>query len=334
MTSFGLIIPQRAAMFGVASLPELLRLAPVAESSGLMDTVWVGDSLTSKARAESLSCLGALAGMTTRMRLAVGCMASFPVRDPALFALQWASLDEISGGRMLLAVCNGLQKRDGASEIEGQHFGGVPDKERAPRLEEYMDLVRELWTGEKVSFEGRFAHYTGIQILPATVQQPCPIWISANPVGPSAAKVLHRVATKSDGLLTLQYGAGYISGIRKQLDPELRTAGREPGDFPVAAYHSINVGDDAERCLDEAQRFFDQYYGQGMFDRTAARSITAIGTPEECVEQLRALSAEGVTHIALRLASWRQREQLDLVLEKVLPALGITEGRGDDTATR
>ena len=321
MTSFGLIIPQRAAMFGVASLPELLRLAPVAESSGLMDTVWVGDSLTSKARADSLSCLGALAGMTDRMKLAVGCMASFPVRDPALFAYQWASLDEVSGGRMLLAVCNGLQKRDGASEQEGQHFGGVPDKQRASRLEEYMDLVRQLWTGDPVSFEGRYAHYTDIQIRPTPVQQPCPIWISANPAGPNAAKVLRRVAAKADGLLTLQYFPGYIAGIRAQLGAELRAVGRPAEDFPVAAYHSINIGDDAERCLDEAQRFFDEYYGPGMFDRDAARSITAVGTPGECAEQLRTLVAEGVTHIALRVASWRQREQLDLVLEKVLPML-------------
>ncbi len=320
MTTFGLIVPQRAALFGVATLPELLALAPVAESSGLMDTVWVGDSLTSKARAESLTCLGALAGMTTRLKLAVGCMASFPVRDPALFAYQWASLDQISGGRMLLAVCNGLQKRDGASEQEGRHFGGVPDRERAPRLEEYMDLVRQLWSGDVVSFDGRFAHYDELQLTTTPVQQPCPMWISANPAGPAAAKVLHRVATKSDGLLTLQYGPSYISNVRKQLDAELETAGRSVEGFPVAAYHSVNIGDDPETCLDEACRFFDEYYGPGMFDRDAARSICAVGPPEACAEQLVALAAEGVTHIALRMASWRQREQLELALDKVLPA--------------
>lgn len=128
--SIGLIIPQRAALFEVATLPELLQLAPAAESSGFFDTVWVGDSLTSKARAESIACLGALAGLTESLRLAVGCMASFPIRDPALFAYQWASLDEISGGRMLLAVCNGLQsamaplkKRAATSEVSPTNTG-------------------------------------------------------------------------------------------------------------------------------------------------------------------------------------------------------------------
>jgi alkanesulfonate monooxygenase SsuD/methylene tetrahydromethanopterin reductase-like flavin-dependent oxidoreductase (luciferase family) len=320
--SIGLIIPQRGALFGVADLPELLRLAPVAEESGLFDTVWVGDSLTSKARAESIACLGALAGMTSRLRLAVGCMASFPIRDPALFAHQWASLDEISGGRMLLAVCNGLQKRGRASEIEGAHFGGVPDKQRVARLEENIDLVRRLWTGEPVTFHGRFAHYDDISIQPTPVQQPCPIWISANPpAGPAAERVIKRVATKSDGLLTVRVRPGYIADTRVQLDEQLVAAGRDPGTFPVAVYHSINIGPDPEACLDEAQRFFGEYYGEGMFDRDGAAAMTAVGSPEQCVEHLRGVIAEGTTHLALRVASWHQREQLDLLIDKVLPAL-------------
>jgi len=321
VNSFGLIIPQRAALFGVAPLPDLLALAPIAEQSDLIDTVWIGDSLTSKARAESLACLGALAGMTSRLRLAVGCLGSFPVRDPALFAYQWATLDQISDGRMLLAVCNGLQKRGGASEREGAHFGGVPDRQRAARLEEYLDLVRQLWTGEAVRFEGRFAQYEDIAIQPTPVQQPCPIWIGANPPATSAARLLTRIATRSDGLLTVRTAPGYIAALRDRLAPELANAGKDPAQFPIAAYHSINIGPDREECLDEAQRFFDLYYGEGMFDRTGAAAITAAGPVEECVEQLRAVQAEGVTHLALRIASWRQREQLELVIDKVLPAL-------------
>ena len=322
MNSFGLIIPQRAALFGVADLPQLLRLAPQAEQSGFFDTVWIGDSLTSKARADSIACLGALAGMTSRLRLAVGCMASFPIRDPAQFAYQWASLDELSGGRMLLAVCNGLQKRERASEIEGAHFGGVPDKQRAARLEEYLDLVRQLWTGQPVSFHGQFAHYDDITILPTPVQQPCPVWISANPpAGPAAERVIKRVATKSDGLLTVRARPGYIADTRRQLDEQLVAAGRDPGAFPVAAYHSINIGPDPEACLDEARRFFDNYYGPGMFDRDGAAAMTAVGSPEQCAQQLRAVIDEGATHVGLRLASWNQQGQFDLLIDKVLPAM-------------
>jgi alkanesulfonate monooxygenase SsuD/methylene tetrahydromethanopterin reductase-like flavin-dependent oxidoreductase (luciferase family) len=87
------------------------------------------------------------------------------------------------------------------------------------------------------------------------------------------------------------------------------------------AYHSINIGPDREECLAEARRFFDQYYGEGVFGREAAQAMTATGTVEECADQLREVRDEGATHIALRLASWRQREQLDLLIGKVLPAL-------------
>ena len=320
-TSFGITIPQRASLFGVGTVRELLDLAPLAEQSGFFDTVWVGDSLTSKARPEAIACLGVLAGTTSDLRLGVGCLASFPVRDPALFAYQWASLDAVSNGRTLLAVCNGLQKRDGASETEGQHFGGVPDKQRVARLEEYLDLVRQLWTGEPVDFDGRFAHYERIQIQPTPVQNPCPIWISANPpAGPNAERVLRRVAAKSDGLLTSRSSPGYVAANKAMLDEYLAEAGKDPAVFPVAVYHSINVGDDREQCLSEARRFFDNYYGENMFTREVAEAMCAVGTVDQCVEDLRALRDEGATHIALRLASWRQREQLDLLVEKVLPA--------------
>jgi alkanesulfonate monooxygenase SsuD/methylene tetrahydromethanopterin reductase-like flavin-dependent oxidoreductase (luciferase family) len=321
VTSYGIIIPQRASLFGVGTLRELLDLAPIAEQSGLFDAAWVGDSLTSKARPDALACLGFLAGTTSTLRLAVGCMASFPIRDPALFAYQWASLDAVSNGRTLLAVCNGLQKREGASELEGRHFGGVPDKQRAARLEEYIGLVRQLWTGKKIDFDGQFVQYEQIQLLPAPVQNPCPIWISANPPATTAGKVLRRVATMADGLLTSRGAPGYIATSKSILDEELVAAGKDPNGFPIAAYHSINIGDDREACLTEARRFFDNYYGEGMFTREVAESMTAIGTVEECVEQLRAVQDEGANHVAIRLASWRPREQMDLLVEKVLPAL-------------
>jgi alkanesulfonate monooxygenase SsuD/methylene tetrahydromethanopterin reductase-like flavin-dependent oxidoreductase (luciferase family) len=320
-TSIGITIPQRASLFGVGTVRDLLDLAPLAEQSGYFDTVWVGDSLTSKARPEAVACLGVLAGTTSTLRLAVGCLASFPVRDPALFAYQWASLDAVSNGRALLAVCNGLQKRDNASEKEGQHFGGIPDKQRVARLEEYLDLVRRLWTGDPVDFEGRFAHYEQIQILPRPVQQPCPIWISANPpAGPNAERVLRRVAAKADGLLTSRGAPGYISSSKTMLDGYLAEAGKDPVTFPVAAYHSINIGPDREVCLDEACRFFDLYYGESMFSRDMVASMCAVGEPGDCVQQLLDVRAEGANHITLRLASWEQQRQLDLLVDKVLPA--------------
>jgi alkanesulfonate monooxygenase SsuD/methylene tetrahydromethanopterin reductase-like flavin-dependent oxidoreductase (luciferase family) len=174
-----------------------------------------------------------------------------------------------------------------------------------------------------VTFHGRFAQYDDIEISPSPVQDPCPVWISANPpAGPMAERVYQRVATKSDGLLTIRAGEGYLQSVRQQLDAALVTAEREPAEFPLAVYHSINIGPDREACLDEAQRFMDLYYGEGTFGRETVAAMTAVGTVDECIDQLRSVQREGADHLALRVASWKQREQLDLLIGSVLPAIG------------
>ena len=122
VSGFGLTLPQRGVFFGVTTVAEMLELAGRADANPLFGSVWVGDSLGAKPRPDSIALLGALAATTRRVRLGVGCMASFPVRDPLVFAYQWATLDLISNGRMLLAACTGLVAA-GASAREGVPFG-------------------------------------------------------------------------------------------------------------------------------------------------------------------------------------------------------------------
>lgn len=320
--TFGFTIPQRGATFGLGTLPELLRLGAAAAESQHIDTLWVGDSFTSRARADSITCLAALAGMTERVRLAVGCMATFPVRDPALFAYQWASLDQASGGRALLAVCNGLQP-GGASAAEGRHLGGVPDKERAPRLEENISLVRQLWTGDTISFDGRFHSYTDITIETTPVQDPCPIWITANPgtVGANREKIFRRVATLADGYQTVSMEPGALRTALADLRVQLAAAGRDLENFPIGVYHNITIGSSREDCLDEARRFALDYYGPGFMSGPALASMTAAGTPDDCITDLRELIDGGATHIALRLTSYDQSGQLVRLVDEVLPAV-------------
>src|ERR1700738_3738505 len=152
--SFGLTLPQRGILFGALTPRQMVDLARHADENPTFDSLWVGDSLLAKPRPDSLTLLGGLATATRRVTLGVGCMASFPVRDPVLFAYQWASLDLLSGGRMLLAACTGIVA-GGASAREGAHWG-VADRERAARLEENIDICRRLWSEDDVSFKGRF----------------------------------------------------------------------------------------------------------------------------------------------------------------------------------
>lgn len=179
---FGFLIPQRGALLGLGSTRELLVYGERVDESGHFAAVWVGDSLTTQHRPDAIALLGALAGMTERVTLGVACMASFALRDPAVFAYQWASLDQLSSGRTLLGACTGLVP-GGQSAREGAHWG-VRDAERAPRLEEHIGLCRALWRGEPVTFHGAFRRYDAITILPRPIQDPCPILIAANPWQP------------------------------------------------------------------------------------------------------------------------------------------------------
>ncbi len=291
-------------------------MAREADRSGAFDSIWVGDSLFVKPRPDSISLLGALAGATERVKLAVGCMASFPVRDPIIFAYQWASLDLISQGRMLLAVCTGL---GGPSDSEGLPWG-IPNGERAARLAENIEICRKLWSGADVSFAGKLRSFEHVTVRPQPVQQPCPIWIAANPVNPQFIdRAMQRVARIADGWMSVQLAPKMVASLRAKLHGFLEREKRDPDAFPDTLYHNINVGTDRESALEETQRFLDAYYGQGLFSREMTAAWTAAGTPSECIEHLRELVRDGARGITLRFTSWQQREQYQTVVNDVLP---------------
>src|SRR5206468_9370952 len=83
-SSFGLILANRAVVLGAVKVPDLVDLTVQAERSGFFDAVWAGDSLLAKPRLESVTLLSALAGVTTKLRLGVGCMATFVHRHPVM----------------------------------------------------------------------------------------------------------------------------------------------------------------------------------------------------------------------------------------------------------
>jgi alkanesulfonate monooxygenase SsuD/methylene tetrahydromethanopterin reductase-like flavin-dependent oxidoreductase (luciferase family) len=140
--SFGLILANRAVVLGAIQARDLIELSQQAEASGAFDTLWVGDSLLAKPRLEAVALLSALAGATSRMRLAVGCMATFVHRHPLLLAQQWASLDVLSGGRALLAVCLGGPDEQSAAQALEHRVMGIRSSERVGRMEEGIQILR------------------------------------------------------------------------------------------------------------------------------------------------------------------------------------------------
>jgi alkanesulfonate monooxygenase SsuD/methylene tetrahydromethanopterin reductase-like flavin-dependent oxidoreductase (luciferase family) len=328
---FGLILANRAVVLGALKARDLLDLAVDAEASSAFDAVWVGDSLVAKPRLESVTLLSALAGVTSRVRLGVGCMATFVHRHPVMLAHQWASLDALSEGRAWLAVCLGGPDSANAAQALEHAVMGVPSAERVARLEEGIAVLRTLFGQRKASHEGRFYRFSDLTIEPRPVQQPCPIWIASNPTGltwkggASASEAVierafRRVARHADGWMTNKLSPEEFRQQWGRIAAMAREEGRDPARLGSALYHNINVAEDRQAGLAESKAFLDTYY-TANFSPAFVEGWTVSGPPRECVAQLRAYLDAGLGHLALRLTSWDQRGQLKRFLTEVAPAL-------------
>jgi alkanesulfonate monooxygenase SsuD/methylene tetrahydromethanopterin reductase-like flavin-dependent oxidoreductase (luciferase family) len=328
--SFGLTLSNRAVVLGVVSVGDLIDLTVEAEASGAFDTVWAGDSLLAKPRLESLTLLSALAGATSRLRLGVGCMATFVHRHPVMLAHQWASLDVISGGRSWLVVCLGGPDEQSAAQALEHRVMGVEARERVERLEEGIVILRKLFHEKGASHAGRFYRFENVTIQPPPVQQPCPIWIASNPTGltwkggasASSAVIersLRRVARHADGWMTNKLSPDEFRQQWARVTAMAREEGRDPSALGSALYHNIHIDTDRQRALEQTKKFLDTYYTSN-FSAAFVEGWTVAGPPKECIEQLRAYFDAGVGHMALRLTSWDQKGQLRHFLDEIAPA--------------
>jgi alkanesulfonate monooxygenase SsuD/methylene tetrahydromethanopterin reductase-like flavin-dependent oxidoreductase (luciferase family) len=330
MASFGLTLANRGVIIGAVTIPELFEMAKRGEDSGAFSAVWVGDSLLAKPRLESITLLSALAALTTRVKLAVGCMATFPQRHPALLAQQWTSLDVISNGRAWLAVCLGGPNEQSPAQALEHKVMGIKDTERVARLEEGITILRKLFHEEKASHKGRFYEFEGVTIQPRPVQHPLPIWIASNPTGltwkdgasaPSAAveRGLRRVAKFADGWMTNKVTPEEFKSQWTRILAMAREEGRDPAGIGSALYHNININESRQAALDESKAFLDKYYTSN-FSMKFVEGFTTAGSPAQCIDELKAYLAAGIEHITLRMTSWDQSGQLKRFLNEVVPA--------------
>src|ERR1700736_2759353 len=179
----GIILPSReTAMTGRHDARGLVDFAKAAEEAGF-DSVWVGDSLLARTRAEPLSVLSAVAAVTDRVALGTAALIA-PLRHPLLAAAQAATVDELSGGRLILGLGSGAPVPESRREFDAV---GMPFAGRGVRLDKTVTLWRETWNGQ-----GEFA-----DALPAARSGGPPVWLA----GGDTTKVIERVSTTYDGWL-------------------------------------------------------------------------------------------------------------------------------------
>lgn len=317
----GLTLPNRGVLLDVTTPEEMLRMAEIADRSGAIESVWVGDSLLGKPRMESITLLAGIAARTERVRIGPACMASFPLRDPVLLAYQWASLDLLAGGRTVLVACTGIVPQEGG-RIEGELYGLQP-RDRVKRLIEWVDLVKRLWTEESVTFEGEHYRCEGITIEPRPAAQPRPpVWIANNARDDweLIKRTLRRAVNHADGWET---SIPHPDDVRRRLEylrEYLEEQGRDPARFETHLYHNININEDNFAALAESKRFLDQYYSMD-YDMDYVDAWCATGSVEQCVEHLRVFQEMGIDEVTLRITSWDQMGQLERLVDEVIPEL-------------
>jgi alkanesulfonate monooxygenase SsuD/methylene tetrahydromethanopterin reductase-like flavin-dependent oxidoreductase (luciferase family) len=315
-----LTLPNRGVLFGLTTFDQMLEMAEAADRSGLFRSVWVGDSLLGKPRPESIALLSAIAARTESVRLGPACMASFPLRDPVMLAYQWATLDQIAGGRTVLVACTGIVEQHGAV-IEGRLYGLQP-RDRVQRLIEWIKILRLLWTEDDVSYRGEQYQFEHVTIDPKPAARPLPpIWIANNARGDrSLVERTHRRAARhGDGWQTSIYEPEELRWRVADVREKVAEAGKDPGSFDLCLYQNINVNEDRRAGLEESRRFLETYYVPQKFDDRAVSHWVAHGSPEQCVERLRFFESLGVTEVTLRITSWDQRGQYRRLTEEVLP---------------
>lgn len=308
---------------------QLVELGAAAEKAGF-DAVWTSDHFQPWQDNEGHAGFAwvTLAATGQRMpRIPMGTGVTCPTYryKPALVAEAFASLSLLYPGRVFLGVGSG----EALNEVAAG--GGWGDyKERAARLIEAVEIIRNLWSGEQVDHQGQYYTVKGkLYDVPA---QPVPIYIAAS--GPKSMRLAGR------------YGDGLISDSERAVKPELRQAfeagakeaGKDPAKLPVIAEHWIVVGDekDAEAGVklwnflpkawdtfvnDPDPRHIREKANAEIKPEEVYKSWTVSRDPQDHIKKLNELIEQGVSTVFVHSPQPDQQMVIDFYAKEVLPKM-------------
>lgn len=275
------------------------------------DSVWCGDHVSFNLPLyESLTLLASYAPITERIRLG-SAVYLLALRPPAVAAKVTATLDALSGGRLIFGVGVGGEN---PKEFEAC---GVPHRERGARVSEAIDVVRALWRDGPATFAGRFTRFEDVSIDPKPVQRPGPpIW-----VGGRSDAALARAGRQGDGWVSYVVTPERYAESLQKIRAAAAAHGRSLAGFSTAHLTFITVGRDRERARAAWVARLSRRYAQDF--GPLAERYGVFGTPEQCLERLEAFRAAGCEYFLMNAICDppEEREQLEMIAAEVLPRL-------------
>jgi probable F420-dependent oxidoreductase len=321
-----------------ASVARLFDTARRAERLGF-DTVWVRDHLVFPEHVDytrssypgtdsghlpaevldphmnlmdPLMQLAALAGITTRVKLGTKVLV-LPLRHPLLTAKMLATLDALSGGRVIAGVGVGWLRE------EMEAFGAVSFEHRGSLGDEYIRIFKEVWTNPHPAFEGRWYRFSGFGFEPRPVQTPhIPIWI-----GGHSEAALRRVARLGDGWHPTALMPKVYAALTGRLRDLVAARGR--------SFDAITLAMHMELVLDVNARGAEMEYVTHP-----DVPVVCIGNPRQVVTAFRQYQQLGVDHISmditlkdLRGTPEGRARAMELVATEIMPEFNSVAGSPD-----
>jgi alkanesulfonate monooxygenase SsuD/methylene tetrahydromethanopterin reductase-like flavin-dependent oxidoreductase (luciferase family) len=271
----------------VARWPQLAEMARTAEAIGL-DSIWVGDHLLYRGDGrpprgpwEAWTTLAAIAAVTERVEIGpLVAVTSF--HNPALLAKQAATVDEISGGRLILGLGAGW------NEAEYRAYG-FPFDHRVSRFEEAFTIIRGLLTEGRCDFHGTYYDLDDCQLLPRGPRHPHgegpPLMVGS--IGERMLSItLPHVQAWNAWFTSFANSVEGYRPLRDAVDAACRAAGRDP--TAVERTLALFVA-------------FPGALGRSLGDLERPEVTPIPGDPGALAATLRAFAAEGVGHVQLVL---------------------------------
>ncbi len=242
---------------------------------------------------EPLIALANLAARTKRIRLGTSIIV-MPMREPVLLAKQAATLDQLSGGRLLLGIGVGAYRE----EFEAVRPNAPRSTNRGAMVEEGIRGLRLLFSQETASFEGRYYQFRDVMMGPKPQQTPLPIYSGGN----SDAGAV-RAGRYSQGWLPAVLPVPVLRKKIGILTEAAQAAGRDPSAIDIAPQMSVSLSKTKEAALRQFRE--SQVYTHMLslkrstlkdLDLGQVESMNLIGTPAQVAEQVAGLRDAGVTH--------------------------------------
>jgi probable F420-dependent oxidoreductase len=286
------------------SVNETIQLACDAEELGF-DSAWGNDHITAPAYVRSdyadpprfyepLIVLAAAAARTTRIRLGTGVLVA-PMREPVYLAKQLATLDNVSGGRLIVGLGTGAYRE----EFEAA-FPRRKHANRGDLLDESVDALLLLFSERRASYAGRHVAFDEVELFPKPTQQPLPLYFGGN-----SPAVLKRVASRGQGWIAGALAPDLVAQGRDELVRLAALAGRDGTAIDIAPQFVCSIASTRERAVRKFResRFYvhlrtladSTLRGQDM-ERLEHNNL--VGSPDMLCERIALLEQSGVTTLA------------------------------------